>query len=269
MPDSPPPPQASSSEVPSGGLSAGEPLVVLRGVEKRYGELEILRGIDLEVRAGEKIVIVGPSGSGKSTILRLLMTLEEASGGTMRVGGEALYPAEPAQVRRVRSQVGMVFQHFNLFPHLSALENVTLAPIQARAEDPAAARARGAELLAQVGLGDKLEAYPAQLSGGQKQRVAIARALALGPRVLLLDEVTSALDPELVSEVLEVLRTIARETEITMLLVTHEMGFAQEIADRVLFFDQGRILASAPPQEFFQNPSEPRVKQFLEAVLSH
>ncbi len=253
------------------------PAVRTSGLTKRYGELEVLRGLDLEVAGGEHVAIIGPSGSGKSTLLRLLMTLETPDSGSIEIEGEAMYEPAPggrpprpeeARLRRIRGKLGMVFQHFNLFPHMTALGNVALPPQLVQAKPREEAETRGRELLALVGLAEKADAYPAQLSGGQKQRVAIARALALEPRVMLFDEVTSALDPELVGEVLGVLRTLAHETDCTMLIVTHEMQFAREIADRILFFDRGVILEEGPPAEIFGSPREPRTREFLASVLS-
>lgn len=253
-----------------------EPIVRVRELDKRYGDLHVLRALDLDIAPGEKAAIIGPSGSGKSTLLRLLMTLEEPSDGTIEICGEPLWeetkngktlPASSAHVRRVRMNVGMVFQHFNLFPHLSAIGNVTLAPMQVLGLSKDEARTRGMALLDKVGLGEKYDARPAQLSGGQKQRVAIARAMAMQPKIMLFDEVTSALDPELVGEVLGVLRDLAHESDMTMLLVTHEMRFAREIADRVLFFDEGRILEEGAPEAIFTAPENPRTQQFLSSVL--
>ena len=254
---------------------APAPLVSLRGVTKQYGELVVLRELDLDVMAGEKLALIGPSGSGKSTILRILMTLEDIQRGGVRVGDEWLWrsaetrsvPADAETRRRIVRRVGMVFQHFNLFPHMTVLRNITDAPIHVLAQPPADAEARARELLAQVGLADKADAYPAQLSGGQKQRVAIARALAMQPEIMLFDEVTSALDPEVVGEVLDVLRELARRDRMTMLLVTHEMGFAREFADRVVFMDGGRIVESGPPAQLFGGPREERTQTFLRRVL--
>ncbi len=253
-----------------------EPIIRVRALEKRYGDLPVLRKLDLDIAPGEKAAIIGPSGSGKSTLLRLLMTLEKPSGGTIEICGDKLWqetrngkevPASTKHVRKVRMNVGMVFQHFNLFPHMTALQNVTLAPTQVLGLDKAATTALGMELLEKVGLGDKVDARPAQLSGGQKQRVAIARAMAMHPKIMLFDEVTSALDPELVGEVLSVLRDLAHERDMTMLLVTHEMRFAREIADRVLFFDEGVILEEGPPDTIFTAPANERTQQFLRSVL--
>jgi len=252
------------------------PIVRARNLHKSYGDLQVLAGIDLDVKPGEKISIIGPSGSGKSTLLRLLMTLEEPNAGNIEVDGLSMWtverdgrtvPADEAHLRIVRSKLGMVFQHFNLFPHMTALENVSLAPRIVKREPRGSADRRAHELLDLVGLDDKADAKPAQLSGGQKQRVAIARALAMEPRVLLFDEVTSALDPELVGEVLGVLRDLAHREDYTMLIVTHEMQFAREIADRVLFFDQGKIIEQGHPDEIFTSPKEPRTQEFLRRVL--
>lgn len=253
-----------------------DPFVRIGDLHKWYGDLHVLRGINLEISAGEKIAIIGPSGSGKSTLLRLLMTLERPHSGRIEVAGDSLWTmnrrgeevrASEKHVRRVRGKIGMVFQHFNLFPHLTALRNVSLAPQLVGGKSRRESEDIANRLLAKVGLESKGDSYPAQLSGGQKQRVGIARALAMQPELMLFDEVTSALDPELVGEVLGVLRTIAHETEMTMLIVTHEMKFAREIADRVLFFDRGAILEDGPPEQIFESPQEPRTQEFLKTVL--
>jgi polar amino acid transport system ATP-binding protein len=257
---------------------SSRPMVRLEGVSKAFGDNVVLDKLDLQVAPGEKIVIVGPSGSGKTTILRVIMTLEEPDSGLVWVGDDLLYherkgselvKASQAHIRKVRGQVGMVFQHFNLFPHLSTLENVAIGPTRVLGVPKAEARRRAGELLEKVGLGSFQQQSPDQLSGGQKQRVAIARALAMEPKVMLFDEVTSALDPELVGEVLNVLRELAASGDMTMLLVTHEMGFAREIADRVLMFDRGRIVEEGKPEDIFSNPTEERTKTFLKAVLGH
>jgi len=242
------------------------PIVRIRNLHKHYGSLHVLRGIDLDVSAEEKLAIIGPSGSGKSTLLRLLMTLETPDEGTIEIDGSSMWPADESQLRAIRGQLGMVFQHFNLFPHMSVLDNVMLAPRLVANLSRAEAETRGRELLEMVGLSMKSDRYPAQLSGGQKQRVAIARALAMQPKIMLFDEVTSALDPELVGEVLGVLRQLARESEMAMLCVTHEMSFARDIADRVLFFDQGKIVEDGTPEEIFAQPKKQRTREFLNTV---
>ena len=262
----------------SASASTAATMVRMDKVTKVFGDFVCLDQLDLEVRSGEKVVVIGPSGSGKTTILRVLMTLERPDSGVIEVGGEPLYherrggelvKAREKHVRSVRRQVSMVFQHFNLFPHMTALRNVSIGPMNAlgRTKDQADARSR--ELLGMVGLSEKLNHYPAQLSGGQKQRVAIARALAMEPKVMLFDEITSALDPELVGEVLNVVRDLAHTTDMTMVLVTHEMGFAREIADRVLMFAGGHIIEQAPPADLFSAPQHERTRAFLNAVLQH
>lgn len=252
------------------------PMVRFAGVTKRYGPLTVLDSLDLDVAKGEKVAIIGPSGSGKTTVLRMLMTLEKIDDGVIYVDGEplshmtkngALIPADKAHIRRVRGKIGMVFQSFNLFPHMTALQNCIEAPITVLGMTSAEATDRAAELLTMVGLSEKHDHYPSQLSGGQQQRVAIARALAMRPRVMLFDEVTSALDPELVGEVLQVIRKLGKEHDLTMLMVTHQMGFAREFADRVCFFYQGRICEQGPPEQFFSAPRNERTRQFLNAVL--
>ncbi|HEV7372491.1 ectoine/hydroxyectoine ABC transporter ATP-binding protein EhuA [Arenibaculum sp.] len=251
-------------------------MVRFRAVEKRYGALTVLDHLDLDVARGEKVAIIGPSGSGKSTLLRVLMTLERIDGGVIEVDGEPLthmdrrgrlVPADERHLRRVRGKIGMVFQHFNLFPHMTALGNCIEAPIHVLGLSRREAEQRASELLAMVGLEDKVDQYPSRLSGGQQQRVAIARALAMRPKVMLFDEVTSALDPELVGEVLGVIRRLSDEHDLTMLMVTHQMGFAREFADRVCFFDQGRIAEQGPPERLFANPENERTRAFLSAVL--
>lgn len=258
--------------------SVGEPFVRFEKVTKAFGDLVVLRELDFEVGRTEKVCIIGPSGSGKTTILRVLMTLEKPNAGVIYVDGEPLWhkevngqlvDADEKHLRQVRGNIGMVFQHFNLFPHMSALRNITEAPIHVLGMPKAEALARAEELLAMVGLSDKRDHYPSQLSGGQKQRVAIARALAMRPKVMLFDEVTSALDPELVGEVLAVLRDLALESDMAMLLVTHEMGFAREVSDRVVFFDKGRVVEQGPPEVIFGNPQNPRTREFLGATLRH
>jgi polar amino acid transport system ATP-binding protein len=252
------------------------PMVRFEGVSKRYGPLTVLDDLKLDIAANEKVAIIGPSGSGKTTVLRMLMTLERIDGGVIWVDGEPMthmqrngqmVPAAAAHLRRVRGKIGMVFQHFNLFPHMTALKNCMEAPVTVLGLPKQEAQARAAELLGMVGLGDKKDHYPAQLSGGQQQRVAIARALAMRPKVMLFDEVTSALDPELVGEVLNVIRKLGTEHNLTMLMVTHQMGFAKEFADRVCFFYQGKIAEEGPPAEIFTHPKNERTRQFLRAVL--
>ncbi|WP_432349140.1 ectoine/hydroxyectoine ABC transporter ATP-binding protein EhuA (plasmid) [Shinella yambaruensis] len=253
------------------------PIIRIDNIVKRYGPLTVLDGLSMEVLPGEKLALIGPSGSGKTTILRILMTLETISDGHIEVDGDQLYhmpkngglvPADDRHLHRMREKIGMVFQHFNLFPHKCVLDNVTLAPMLTKGVAKAAAEKRAMELLDMVGLADKARNMPAQLSGGQKQRVAIARALALSPKIMLFDEVTSALDPELVEEVLNVMRKLASETDMTMLLVTHEMGFAHDFADRILFFDRGRIVEEGKPDEIFRNPRQERTQTFLRKIIA-
>jgi len=253
-----------------------EPMVRFDKVTKSYGSLTVLDELDLDIARGEKVAIIGPSGSGKTTVLRMLMTLETINSGVIWVegeplthikSGERLVPASKSHLRRVRAKIGMVFQHFNLFPHMTALGNCIEAPMTVLKLSRAEAEARAVELLGMVGLADKKNHYPSQLSGGQQQRVAIARALAMRPKVMLFDEVTSALDPELVGEVLNVIRKLGSEHDLTMLMVTHQMGFAREFADRVCFFYQGKICEQGAPRDLFGNPKNERTRQFLSAVL--
>ena len=253
-----------------------QPIIRIQNLQKSFGSLTVIDGLNFDVMKGEKLALIGPSGSGKTTILRILMTLEDISGGRIEVCGEPLYhlpgpgdrPADEAHLHRMRRHIGMVFQHFNLFPHKSVLQNITLAPVLTKGESRASAEKRARELLDMVGLADKAGYMPSQLSGGQKQRVAIARALAMQPQIMLFDEVTSALDPELVEEVLEVMKRLATETDMTMLLVTHEMGFAHDFADRVLFFDKGRIVEQGPPDQIFTAPKQDRTKSFLRKIIA-
>ena len=242
-------------------------MVSLRGVDKYFGELHVLRHIDLTVQASEVVVVVGPSGSGKSTLCRSINRLEPVDAGEIRVDGEPL-PVEGPGLAALRADVGMVFQSFNLFAHRTVLENVTLAPINVRRVPKAEARREAMELLDRVGIADKAGHLPAQLSGGQQQRAAIARALAMRPKVMLFDEPTSALDPEMVGEVLDVMASLAAEG-MTMIVVTHEMGFARRAADRVVFMDHGQIVEEAAPDQFFDAPSSERARSFLASVLSH
>jgi polar amino acid transport system ATP-binding protein len=272
-------PAAILAELVSGpdevSLPAAVPAVRFRDVHKSFGAVHVLRGVNLDVAAGQKLAIIGPSGSGKTTILRLIMTLERVTSGTIEIEGELLgqkrvgdrIEPDERNVRRVRAKIGMVFQHFNLFPHMTALENVMVGPVHALHRPRDETRQRAVELLKVVGLQDKANVHPRQLSGGQQQRVAIARALAMRPRIMLFDEVTSALDPELVGEVLTVIRDLAHETAMTMLIVTHEMKFAADISDRVIFMDHGNIVEDAPPSVLFTNPSHERTRAFLRAVL--
>ena len=246
---------------------ASGPLVVLDGVVKSFGATRALDHVDLEVARGEVVVVVGPSGSGKSTLCRCINRLETIDGGTITVDGAPL-PEEGAALARLRSDVGMVFQSFNLFGHKSVIDNVTLGPVKVRGEAPAAARERAMTLLQRVGVADQAEKAPSQLSGGQQQRVAIARALAMNPKLMLFDEPTSALDPEMINEVLAVMVDLARDG-MTMLVVTHEMGFARQAADRVVFMDAGSIVEQAPPEEFFTDTRTDRARDFLSKVLTH
>ena len=245
-------------------------------VVKRFGDNVVLDGLDFAVQPGEFVTLIGPSGSGKTTILRLLMTLEQVSEGRIYVGGDCLshmtrrgreMPADEKYQRRIRKRIGMVFQQFNLFPNMRVRQNITEAPIHSLGLSRAEAEERADTLLDMVGIADKADAHPAQLSGGQQQRVAIARALAMQPDVLLLDEVTSALDPELVTGVLALLKDIATTTEITFLCVTHEMNFARDVSDRVMMFDGGRVLEDAAPEKLFSDPDHERTREFLRAVL--
>ena len=240
--------------------------IEVRDLHKSFGKNDVLTGIDLSIANGEVVAVIGPSGSGKSTLLRCLNRLEEVTSGEVLIVGENIATAKGKDLDTVRQRVGMVFQHFNLFPHMTALENVMLAPTELRKQSKAEARARARELLERVGLGDKADARPASLSGGQKQRVAIARALAMSPEIMLFDEATSALDPEMVGEVLQVIRDLAA-SGMTMVLVTHEMGFAREVADRVVFMADGKVVESGAPADLFDHPREERTQDFLSKVL--
>jgi polar amino acid transport system ATP-binding protein/general L-amino acid transport system ATP-binding protein len=239
-------------------------IIEMKNVVKSFGLFQALHGIDLRVKEGEIVVIIGPSGSGKSTLIRCINQLEEHNGGVIIVDGAEVGRGQST----VLTEVGMVFQSFNLFPHMTVLRNVALGPVRVRGLSWAAAEERAQRLLARVGLEDHVVKYPAQLSGGQQQRVGIARALAMEPKVLLFDEPTSALDPEMVGEVLDVMQQLAK-TGVTMVVVTHEMGFARKVADRVVFMDGGRIVEEGPPDEIFNAPRDPRLRSFLQAVLSH
>lgn len=250
-----------------------EPIVQYKGIRKSFGQTEVLKGLDLDVKSGEKITIIGPSGSGKTTIIRMLMTLEQPTSGTIEVEGELLWhkkesnrliPADEKHLRKIRGKIGMVFQQYNLFPHMNILKNVATAPIQVLGKSQQEAEQHAKQMLEKVGLGDHFDKYPAQLSGGQQQRVAIARALVMEPKVMLFDEVTSALDPELVGEVLRVIKDIAETSQMTMILVTHEMDFARDISDRIVFIDEGVIVEQGPPEEVLENPQTERLQTFLQ-----
>ena len=234
-------------------------------LKKSFGSNEVLKGIDLEVAEGEVVCIIGPSGSGKSTLLRCLNKLEEVTDGHVLIDGKDI-TEKTTDINKVREEIGMVFQHFNLFPHLSVMDNITLAPVELKRENKETAKARALELLETVGLSEKADAFPSSLSGGQKQRVAIARALAMNPEIMLFDEPTSALDPEMVGDVLEVMKKLAKQG-MTMVVVTHEMGFAREVGHRVIFMDGGYIVEEGTPTEVFGNPQNPRTQDFLNKVL--
>ena len=238
-------------------------MIDVKGLKKNYGGLQVLKGVDLTIDKGDCVVLVGPSGCGKSTFLRCLNRLEEPDGGEVIFNGKAVTDHD---IDHVRQKMGMVFQHFNLFPHLTVKKNITLAPVKLGLMKQAEADAKAMELLARIGLADKADTYPNMLSGGQKQRIAIVRALAMNPDVLLFDEPTSALDPEMVGEVLELMKELAR-SGMTMVCVTHEMGFAREVASRVIFIDEGVVKVDKPPKEFFANPENERLKAFLSKVL--
>ncbi len=244
-----------------------EPLVVLEGVNKHFGDLHVLKDINLTVGRGEVVVVIGPSGSGKSTLCRTINRLETFESGSITIDGEPL-PQEGKALARLRADVGMVFQSFNLFAHKTILENVTLGPMKVRGKKKAEAQASAQELLERVGVAHQAAKYPAQLSGGQQQRVAIARSLAMEPKVMLFDEPTSALDPEMINEVLDVMVGLAK-SGMTMIVVTHEMGFARKAADRVIFMDDGEIVEQAEPEDFFTNPQSDRAKDFLGKILTH
>jgi polar amino acid transport system ATP-binding protein len=250
----------------------GETIVNYTNIFKSFGEVDVLKGINLDVKPAEKVALIGPSGSGKTTIIRMLMTLEQPTSGTILVNGENLWQmekkgqivtADEHHLRSIRGDIGMVFQHFNLFPHMTILENCMLAPTIVKKEEKTEVEQQAVEMLEKVGLGNKIDLYPSQLSGGQKQRVAMARALMMKPKVMLFDEVTSALDPELVGEVLEVIRDLAKEGEMAMILVTHEMDFALDIADRILFLNDGVIEEEGAPEEILMKPKSERLQDFL------
>ncbi|WP_306418035.1 amino acid ABC transporter ATP-binding protein [Jannaschia formosa] len=259
------------------GRDLGEPIVLIEGVEKRFGDNHVLKDVSITVRQGEVVVICGRSGSGKSTLLRCIDHLETIDGGTIRAAGHLMgmrekngkrVPLKDAEIARQQRDLGMVFQNFNLFPHISVIENITLGPVRIQKRPKAEAREEARALLARVGLPDKENAYPRQLSGGQQQRVAIARALAMKPKVMLFDEPTSALDPEMISEVLDVMVDLSRQG-MTMIVVTHEMGFARAAADRVILMHDGRIVEEADPETFFTKPESEHTRLFLSKILSH
>ena len=245
----------------------GDDIIICRNVEKWFDDFHVLRGVSITVRRGEVLVICGPSGSGKSTFIRTINRLEEHQKGDIIVDGIEL-TNDIRNISAIRSEIGMVFQQFNLFPHLTVMRNITLAPMRVRKWPKAKAEETAMRLLERVGIPEQAYKYPGQLSGGQQQRVAIARALAMEPKIMLFDEPTSALDPEMIKEVLDVMRELAR-SGMTMIVVTHEMGFAREVADRIVFFDEGQIVEEAPPEEFFANPKEERTKLFLSQILTH
>ncbi len=240
-------------------------MIRIENVEKHFGHLHVLKNINLHVKAGEKLVVIGPSGSGKSTLIRCINMLEKPNHGRVVVDGVEI-TAHKAEIQKVRQSVGMVFQQFNLYPHKTVLENLTLAPVLIQKKSPKEAEETGMAFLERVGLGGKAKSYPSQLSGGQQQRVAIARALNMHPKIMLFDEPTSALDPEMIQEVLDVMTGLAHDG-ITMVVVTHEMGFAREVADRVIFMDEGVILEDGTPEHFFNNPAQERTRQFLSRIL--
>ncbi|MBK1813476.1 amino acid ABC transporter ATP-binding protein [Clostridium sp. YIM B02505] len=240
-------------------------MIKVNGLKKHFGKLEVLKGIDLYVSQGEVLCLIGPSGSGKSTLLRCLNRLEDIDGGSVLIDGEAINDSR-IDINKVREKIGMVFQSFNLFPHLNVIDNITLSPVELKKMSKADAKKKALELLEKVGLSSKANEYPDNLSGGQKQRVAIARALAMNPEIMLFDEPTSALDPEMVGEVLQVMKELANEG-MTMIVVTHEMGFAREVADRVIFMDGGYIVEQGDPKDIFSNPQNDRTKDFLNKVL--
>jgi glutamate transport system ATP-binding protein len=269
---SPAPTSGPSQPDPTEGPSVapthvGPPLVVLTDVDKYFGQLHVLQHINLSIRKGEVVVVLGPSGSGKSTLCRAINRLEDIQSGTISIDDQVL-PAEGKELARLRADVGMVFQSFNLFAHKNILENVTLGPIKVRKMSAAEANTKGRELLKRVGVESQADKYPAQLSGGQQQRVAIARALAMDPKVILFDEPTSALDPEMVNEVLDVMVNLARQG-MTMIVVTHEMGFARKAANRVVFMSDGQIVEEGEPETFFRTPKSDRAKDFLSKILTH
>jgi len=252
----------------SDGVKMSEtPMIEMEQVHKYFGDFHALKAIDFRVAKGEIVVICGPSGSGKSTLIRCINRLEEIDEGTIRIDGEDIYDKK-ADINKIRAEAGMVFQHFNLFPHYTILENITIAQVKVRKASKEEAEAKAMQLLERVGLAHKAHDYPGALSGGQKQRVAIARTLAMEPKIILFDEPTSALDPEMIGGVLDVMRSLAREN-YTIVCVTHEMGFAREVGDRIVFMDEGEIIEENRPEEFFRHPKSERAKKFLQEILTH
>jgi polar amino acid transport system ATP-binding protein len=264
---SPPRPPGTGGAIQGAIQDSDRPMIEVRDVHKSFGSLHVLKGVSMSIGRAEVVVVIGPSGSGKSTLLRCVNRLETVDRGEVIVDGQSL-TAPGVDVNRVRTEIGVVFQSFNLFPHLTVLRNLTLAPMWVRKLDRKAAEARARALLEKVGIPDKADARPTQLSGGQPQRVAIARALCMEPKLMLFDEPTSALDPEMIKEVLDVMRALALEG-MTMMVVSHEMGFAREVADRVLFMDQGEIVEEGTPEHFFTAPEHQRTKRFLNTILRH
>ena len=258
---------SAAEPVDGARLGADDLLVTLAAVRKSFGDNLVLDDIDLEIGRGEAVVVAGPSGSGKSTMLRCINGLEPIDEGTIRFDGREVH-ADGREIYAIRAAIGMVFQQFNLFPHMTVTQNITLGPLEAGGVSKADARRRALELLERVGIPDKADAYPADLSGGQQQRVAIARALAVDPKLMLFDEPTSALDPEMIREVLDVMRDLAREG-MTMIVVTHEMGFAREVCDRIVFIDEGRIVEQGTPEEFFNRTRSERAKEFVDKIIHH
>lgn len=242
-------------------------MITFQNVNKHYGDFHVLKQINLQIEKGEVVVIIGPSGSGKSTLLRCINRLETINEGVLTVNGTAINDRK-TDINKVRQNIGMVFQHFHLYPHKTVLQNIMLAPVKVLRQSPEQAKETARYYLEKVGIPDKADAYPSQLSGGQQQRVAIARGLAMKPEVMLFDEPTTALDPEMIGEVLDVMKTLAKEG-MTMVVVTHEMGFAKEVADRIVFIDEGKILEEAMPAEFYANPKEERARLFLSRILNH
>jgi polar amino acid transport system ATP-binding protein len=257
-----------SPQTLAGSAENGAPMIAVRGVDKWFGQLHVLKNLTMHIDRGEVVVVIGPSGSGKSTLLRTINRLEEVQGGEILVAGRSI-TERGTNVNELRTEIGVVFQSFNLFPHMTVMDNLVLGPMKVRGHDRRTAEATGRKLLDRVGLAEKANARPTQLSGGQQQRVAIARALAMNPKIMLFDEPTSALDPEMINEVLEVMKSLATDNDMTMMVVSHEMGFAREVADRIIFMDQGEIVEEGTPEHFFTTPSHERTKRFLGKILHH